>query len=82
VSQLAEHLRRQAWQGRLQAAAADVEFWAAMLDLAKGVGALFLPYERAFADAHARYERLWLEYSLSLPGGSDEQPQEDQEVTR
>lgn len=72
VSQLAEHIRRQEWRQRLQAAADDVEFWADLLGLAEESGAILRPFQQEFLDACAAYERLWLEYSLSLPGGTDE----------
>ena len=72
MSDLAENMRRQTWQRQLAAAAEKVEFWARMLDLPEGRSELYVAYERAFNEAYAAYERLQLEYSVALPGGTDD----------
>ncbi len=76
VSALAEHVRRRQWKARIALAAETVEFWAKMTQM-EDIRADLGWYVHEFEEAVADFERLQLEYSLTLEA-DDEQPEEDQ----
>ena len=69
MSGLGEHVRMQELERRARAATDDAEYWAGALERA-GDDAPPM-FERNLAEAVDRAERLWLEYSLCGPEGTE-----------